>query len=150
MGIGSVTTIVAPETFIIAANQQRVWRMLGGAIFQSLPLEQMNVVNQTTFYAILRWRLGFIDIPLDIKGKMVDVIDLHSLSSVIRVQKGIMNLGLKVTFILKPLGDNETEITCSAVEEEKRSVIGWIIARWERDFAEKIINSIGVRLQNSF
>lgn len=85
-----MVTVVTQKHFIIDASQQRVWRLLGSAIFQSLPLEQMNAINQTTFYAVFRWRLGFISIPLDFKGRIVDVIEPDSLGAIIRVKKGIM------------------------------------------------------------
>lgn len=139
--------LVTQNHFSIAAQQQRVWKLLGSAIFQSLPLEEMNNINQTTFYAIFRLRLGFISIPLNLKGKFVDIIDPSSLSSLIWVKRGIIQLGIKVTFTLKEAIGGKTEVICSATEEGKDSIIRHMLRRWERSFAEKVFNSVRVQLE---
>lgn len=145
--IDPLRTAVVQKHFVIDAHQQRVWELLGSAVFQCLPLEEMNILNQTTFYAVLRWRLGFISIPLNLKVKLVDILAPHSLGSVIWVTRGIIQLGLRATFTLRPVNEAKTEVICSATEEGKESIMGRIMRRWERSFAEEVFNSIRVRLE---
>ena len=62
---------IAQKEFTIAAPQARVWELLGRIIYRSLPLEQMEVVSETTFFAVLRWRIAFIRLPLRVKVALV-------------------------------------------------------------------------------
>ncbi|MFC1971117.1 hypothetical protein ACFLV0_04200 [Chloroflexota bacterium] len=144
--IESIRTTVTEKQFTIDAPQQRVWKLLGSSIFQCLPLEEMHAPNQTTFYAILRWRLRFTSIPLNLKGKLVDIVEPSSLGAIIWVKRGVVNLGMKITFILRPVNEGKTEVVCSATEES-RGIIVRIMRRWGRIFAENAFSSIQARLE---
>ena len=145
--LNSLETALAQKNFDIDAPQQRVWKVLGSAVFQCLPLEEMNILNQTTFHAVLRWRLGFISIPLNLRVKLVDIVAPHSLGSVIQAKKGIIQLGLKVTFTLRPVNEGKTEVICSATEEGTGNIMGRIMRRWQRNFAGQVFDSIRARLE---
>ena len=133
--------------FVIDAPLEKVWRLLGSAVFQCLPLEMMNIVDQTHFSAILRWKLLFVKIPLNIKSVMDNIVPPTTFGCVIRVEKSIMKLGTRVTFNLKAIGEDKTEINCVATAEGNRSLLGRITRGQQRSFAENVFSSIQKRLQ---
>ena len=54
---------IAERQFVIDAPQKRVWDLLARAVYQSLPLEKIDIVNERTFFAELRWNLAFSIVP---------------------------------------------------------------------------------------
>ena len=142
-----VKTPIAKKQFAIEASQQRVWNLLGRVIYQCLPLEKMDIVDETTFYADLRWRLAFINIPLRLRGKFVDISPPSFLGCLLSVKKGIIQRELEVTFRLNPISQDKTEVTCMAEGEETRPPLKWIVKREQQRFAENVFDSIRARLE---
>jgi hypothetical protein len=46
---------------------------MAGVIFQTLPLERVDLLGLNSFKAVLRWKLGFTDILMNVSGKLVNV-----------------------------------------------------------------------------
>lgn len=138
-------TSVAEKQFLIGASQQRTWELLGKMVYQCLPLEQMNLISLDTFQAVMRWRLGPVNIPLGIQGRLVDVVTPTSLGCLVLVSMGIIHLGVKVTFTLRPASGDRTEVVCRAMEEGAKTF--WFLKGQERAFAENMFESIKTRLE---
>jgi hypothetical protein len=143
---GSARITVAQKNVVIEAPQQQVWKVLGSAIFQCLPLEEMNIIDQKNFQAVLKWRLGFFSIPLNLKGKVTDILSPDLMSFVIQVEKWLLRMSLKVTFTLKQVNEGSTEIAGIATVG-KQTLIGRIMSGQQRSFATKTFDEIMARLQ---
>ncbi len=137
---------ILQKEFTIAAPPEKVWDMLGKVIYRCLPLEKMDIVDETTFRAVLRWRWAFIKLPLNLKVKLVDISPPSSLGSLIRVKKGMIDMVIKVSFTLTPVNEGKTEVVCTALDEGERNVPGWLMRGQQRSFAEEMFDSIRERL----
>ena len=81
--------LIAQKQFTINAPPQTVWQLLPRVIYQCLPLEKMDIVDERTFYADLKW-LPFAGSTLHLKGKFVEISPPDFLSCTISVTKGII------------------------------------------------------------
>lgn len=139
---------VVQRQFVIEAPQQRVWNLLGRTIYRCLPLEKINIVNETTAYAVLRWRFGFVSLPLDLKLELVDISPPSSLGSKIWVKKlAIQLVALKVTFTLRPVNKGKTEVVCTAMEEGRGTLLGRLMEGQQQSFTEGMFDSLKARLE---
>ncbi|MFC1971561.1 hypothetical protein ACFLV0_06540, partial [Chloroflexota bacterium] len=145
--MGTSSNILTQTSFVINAPLEKVWRLLGSAVFQCLPLERMDIVDQTHFNAVLRWKLAFVKIPLNLKTIMDDIVAPTTFGCVIQIEKGIMKLGTRVTFNLKAIGEDKTEIDCVATKEGERTLLGRITGGQQRSFSENVFSSIRTRLE---
>lgn len=141
-------TIIARKQFAINADQQRVSYLLAKAIYQCLPLERMNIVDDKTFRADLKWHVAFVPIRLYLEGKFQDVALPDFLSCRLSVKRGILHLGVKVAFTLKPIKESLTEVTCDAVadREDAGGLLGRILSGAQKGFAEGTFESLRVKL----
>jgi hypothetical protein len=135
------------KQFVIKASQERVWNLLARTVFGVLPLEKMNLVNATTTYAVLRWRLAFVSVPLNIKIELQDVSSPSLFGSKISVNKSILHLTVRVRLVLRVVNDSETEVTCIALEEGKGTILGRLLRAQQRHFAMNIFDRIRQRLE---
>lgn len=139
---------VAQGQFIIKASRERVWELLGRTIYRCLPLEKMNVINETTACAVFRWRLGLISLPLNLKLELVDISPPDSLGSRIRVRKGMFQVAaLEVTFKLRSLDKDRTEVVCTGLEQGEGTILSRLLGRKQRAFTEQMFNTIKSRLE---
>ncbi len=132
---------IAQKEFTIAAPQARVWELLGRIIYRSLPLEQMEVVSETTFFAVLRWRIAFIRLPLRVKVALVDITSDRSLGAVISVKRGIIDSVIDVTFSLSAVNENETGVRCLARARDG-GLRGWLTLGLRRRFTAELFDQI--------
>ncbi len=141
-------TLIVQRQFVIDAPQQRVWDLLARVIYQCLPLEKMDIVNERTFNAEVRWNLAFIGLTFHLKGEFIDISPPNFLSCALSMKRGLIQLGLKVAFTLRPVNHHKTEVVCR-VEEGKgiRKLVRWVMRKPEQRFAGNVFNSMRVRLE---
>ncbi len=148
MGLeGSDRRPIAERRFLIAAAPPRVWDLLAMVTYQELPVEQVDIVSLDTFRAVLRWQAAGIRIPFRVEGKLVDTFRPDSYGCIIKVTKGPAHVGVKVTLSLKPSDQSRTELFCTAVEEGRTTFAGIVLRGFQRNFALKMFDAIGARLQ---
>ena len=147
MDISPQGRIIAQRQFVVRTSQEKVWDLLATVTYQQLPLERVNLVSLDTFRAVLRWGVGFMRIPFYVEGRIVDTFRPNSYGCVIFVKRGPVQFGLKVAMILRGVDESKTEVFCIAMEEGKRTVLGWALRGPQRKFTLKIFDSIGARLQ---
>lgn len=146
--MGIAKTLSAQSQFTVDAPQQRVWNLLGRVIYQCLPLEKMDVVNEKVLYAELRWKLAFVALRFHIRVEFVDISPPNLFVCLISVRKGIIQLSLRVIFALRPVNQQKTEVTCTAAEEGKAGMLQrWATRRQQQNFAENIFDSMKARLE---
>lgn len=139
---------IAERQFVIDAPQKRVWDLLARAVYQSLPLEKIDIVNERTFFAELRWNLAFVGLRFHLKGEFVDISPPSFLGCMISVKKGIIQLDLRITFALRAVNRHKTEVVCIVAEDGKLKMLSrWVMRIPQRSFAGNVFNSIKARLE---
>ena len=147
--IGASNPLIAQREFTIDASQQRVWELLPRAIYQGLPLEKIDIVNERNFNAELRWNLIFIGLKFHLKGEFIEIIPPSFFGCILFVKKGIFQLGLKVTFELRSVNQKRTQIICEAMERKKRrgALLKWAMRIPEERLCGNAFQLIRARLE---
>jgi len=139
---------LARRDYIIQAPRQRVWDLLASTIIQCMPVEQMQIVNDTTFLAVLRVKVGFFEMPFRLRVQAADISPIDSLSTLVTASKGIFRSSLKVSFALTPIKEDQTAIVCTAAEESG-SKWTWLLRRQQRSFAGEMFDAIRAQLERT-
>jgi len=134
------------KQFTIEAPQNRVWELLGRGIYRCLPLEKMDIINETTFRAVLKWKLSLINIPLNVRVVLEDIFPPSLLGALIQVKKGIIDQTMKVAFSLNEVDEGKTEVICTATGKGG-AILGGLLRRQQRSFTEGMFDSIKARLE---
>ena len=137
---------IAQRKFIINAPRERVWELLGRIIYRSLPLERMEVVTETSFRAVLNWRLAGLNLPLKVKVSMDDISPPEQLGASIKVKKGIIDQTVLVSFALTTFAQDQTELVCNAATEGG-AITTWLLGGQQRRFAGGMFDTIRVQLE---
>jgi carbon monoxide dehydrogenase subunit G len=137
--------VLSKSHFVIDAPQDRVWRLMASAVFQCLPLEQIEVADQSHFGAKLTLQFGFLKIPVNLSGHL-EMVPQSKFANTIEIQKWIFKLGTKVIFSLKPTGDEKTEIDCLATDDGKGTIMGLVTRGKQRSFAQDVFKAFQKRL----
>ncbi|HWL05117.1 MAG TPA: hypothetical protein VNQ99_09300 [Xanthobacteraceae bacterium] len=140
--------LIASRDFVLDAPLPRVWDVLPASVIQGMPVEQMDVVSDTKITAVLRAKLGPLEIPVPLRVEVVEVTPLQSFSTRILAQKSLARSVLLVAFALTAVSDDETRVTCTAREDNGSLVMR--LLRWQqRHFADGIFSSIQKRLERA-
>jgi len=146
MALATEKPLLARSDYIIQAPQHRVWDLLASSVIQGMPVEQMDIVSDTTIVAVLRVKVGFIEVPVDLKVEVADITPMQSLSTLVNASKRGIKSTLRVSFALAAVTEDETSVACTAVEEASSPVMR--LMRWQqRRFAGEIFASIKDRLE---
>ena len=65
-------TPLITQQFTLAASQFRVWDLLATSILQSMPVEQTEIVNDSTMRGVLRFKFAGIIVPLRLQIEVAD------------------------------------------------------------------------------
>jgi hypothetical protein len=140
--------LLARQEYIISASQQRVWDLLASNVIQSMPIEQMDFLNETTLTAVLNFKVGFIEVPTPVRVDITDISPIESFTTVVTARKAGFESVLRVLFELAAVADEQTSVTCTVIEESGSPVM--LLMRWQqRQFAGKIFSSVKDRLERS-
>ena len=135
------------KQFVFNAPQERVWNLLGGAIYQCLPVEKVDIINEWLFNADLKLQFGLIRIPLKLTVELTEINPPESLATIIQVMLGAIHFLISVNFTLRQADADKTEVIGIAKDEGGQVVWRWILAKQRREFAEKVFDSIEARLK---
>lgn len=140
--------LLARQEYVIGAPQARVWDLLASNVIQSIPIEQMDVVNDTTMKAILNFRVGFIEVPMPVRVDVADISPMESFTTVVTASKAGLRSVLRVAFRLAAVSDEQTSVTCTVVEEAGNPITR--LLRWQqRKFAGEIFSTVRERLERA-
>ena len=148
-GADAVNQLVTAGEFIIRSSPERVWDILGSVILRCLPLEKIDIADESNFSAALRVPLTFFSLSFDMRG----LLDLDPPNSMICLLQGdswwkVVSIDLKVGFTLGACETNSTLVRWSATREEsKRKLVRRLLARKEKRFTEDIIDDIRKTLE---
>ena len=139
--------LAAEREFDIKASPERVWDLLGRAIFDSLGrgLSKMKVIDENNFSAELKVRTGgVIPVTMHLRGEMVDISPPEYLRVKLttRSRWGLIAMVQTVSFSMKPAGDDSTNISCRAMVDGLKPVFRLVLAGQVKSQAEGIFKSI--------
>ncbi|MBI4319315.1 MAG: hypothetical protein HY675_12565 [Chloroflexi bacterium] len=111
--------IVLERQFTIGAPQQTVWEYLARAILSSPRLERIDIIDSEHFDALLRVKLGFINVPMAVNGQIADSVHLESLTAKLRIRfvKDLIKLNQSTTFTLSAVDEGQTHVACRVMIE---------------------------------
>lgn len=139
---------LAQMQYRIGAPRQRVWERLASSIVQSMPIEQMRIVNDTCFRGVLRMKLAGMEFALPIRVQAADISPEETLDALMTVKKGIVESNLKVSFVLEAAGEESTSVRCTVVED-KASPLMALLRGQQRRFAAEMFDNIRTELERS-
>jgi carbon monoxide dehydrogenase subunit G len=143
-----MSATLARRDYIIKASQQRVWDVLPSTIIQCMPVEQMDIVNDSTFVAVLKMRFGFVEVPFRLRVQAADISPIGSLTTVVTATKSIFQSSLRVSFALAAVSEDETSVACTATEDSGSPWM-WLLKAQQRSFAGRMFDAIRDRLESS-
>ena len=144
------STILAQKDFVVNAPRERVWRLIGKVIFSVLPgMENMEILDENNFRAILRIKMMGSEWPLKLKGEMVDISPPESFSVKLFLEGvgGIVKAGQKVSIAMIPVEETKTSVACKATLEEMGGLPRALFSGQARSFARTTFEAIEKRLK---
>ena len=99
-------TPLITQNFTLAASQFRVWDLLATSILQSMPVEQTEIVNDSTMRGVLKFKFGPLTIPLRLQVEVADVSPMDSFTTRVTVNKFGVETVLRVKYELKVIDDD--------------------------------------------
>lgn len=148
MALDQHKPVLARQKYTIGASQQRVWDLLAANVVQSLPIEQMDFINETALTAVLNIKVGFIKVPTPVTVEIADISPIESFTTMVTASKGGLRSVLRVSFKLAAVTDEQTSVTCIVVEDYGSPLMR--LLRWQqRHFAGKIFRTVRNRLECS-
>ncbi|MFZ1991988.1 MAG: hypothetical protein WAW96_19710, partial [Alphaproteobacteria bacterium] len=83
-----------------------------------------------------------------LKGEFIEIMQPSFFGCILFVKKGIVQLGLKVTFELRSANHKTTRIICRAMEEKgTTTLVRFVVGIPEQYFARSVFDSIKRRLE---
>jgi len=141
----------ARTSFVIEAPNQRVWNLLGRAIFDSMGkgLEQMKVIDENNFRANLKVKVFAIPITMQIRGETSDITPPERLVTKLGTKGmgGLVNLNQVIYITLKPEGQDKTKIEAWAVATGLNALFKMALLGQVRHQAKEIFGIIEQRLK---
>ncbi len=140
--------MLAQSRYVIQAPRQRVWDLLASTIIQCLPVESMQVLNDTTFVGVLNMKIGPITMPVPLTVRAADISPMDSLTTIVTARKGPLEFSLSVSFTLAVAGESSTSVECLASDHGGSALLKPL--RWyQRRFSTRIFESIHEGLERS-
>jgi carbon monoxide dehydrogenase subunit G len=141
---------IASRNFEVEASQMRIWRLLGKVIFSCLPgMEEIEVADETSFRAIQRTRVAFMEVKMRLKGKIIDITPPHSLAVSLDLEalRGLIVMRQRVTIRVAAVMPERTEVRCRAVLNASSGLPGWLIVGQARPFVKQMFEAMEKRMR---
>ena len=142
--------LTVERIFTVEAPANRVWELLGRAIFDSLPgLERMKVIDENNFRAALKTRVFSIPLSMYLRGEMTDISPPTYLSVELSAcsKWNLISLIQKINFTLDNAGDEKTKIACQAFAVNLNPLFRWLLLGHVKSQAKQIFASIEERFK---
>ena len=142
--------LTAERKFTVEATRERVWDLLGRAIFDSLQgLEKMKVIDENNFRAELKTRAFGIPLTMYLRGEMTDILPPETISVrlAVRSKWNLISLVQRVTFTSNSAGEGKTEVVCKALAEDLNPLFRGALLGQVKSQANQILACIEERLK---
>ena len=144
-------TEIGERNFVVGASRERVWRLIGKVIFSSLPgMEQVEILDDTSFRALLKVKILLLEMTMRLKGEMVDMSPPASFGVNITIEGlgGLLRMKQKVTIEMTSIEKEKTAVACRARAENMGILLRWLSVGQARRFAQSVFEAIEKRLQD--
>ncbi|MBI4319331.1 MAG: hypothetical protein HY675_12645 [Chloroflexi bacterium] len=138
--------LITQRKFVIDASRERIWDLIDRALFSTLDLQRMSVVDEHNITAQVPVKMGPIKIPMDLRVEITDATPLENLAATLHVKSkgGIIRLSTQTSIRLSRVGEDKTEVACTAAAEEmsalKRAVFLWKVKSFSGDVFDGVRN----------
>lgn len=141
--------IIAERKFLIESSQERIWELILKAVLRFMPFERIEILSDRSFRALLRIKMGFISLPMNVEMSIMSVSPPESLVTVLKTKGmlGMVWLNQKATFRLTMIEDGKTEVACKTVEEGMATLLRVFLLWKVKSFAEDAFKSLEERLR---
>ncbi len=140
--------VLAERRFTVEASGQRVWKLLGRVIFDSLEMERFHAVDDRNFDALMKVEVASLKLPMKVKGEMTDITPLKGLTVRLDVDgMGLIHLNQEVSISISPVEGGKTEVVCRASLEKMGALFKPFLLGRMKAFAGKILQSLEERLR---
>ena len=129
--------LIAERTFVIDATRERIWELLLRATLRLMPFERCNIRSETAFSALLRMKVAFVSLPMDVDMNIVDIVPPETLNTELKAKGmgGMVWINQKSTFALKAVGESKTEVTAIIVAEGMAHILKIFFVPMVKKFA---------------
>lgn len=134
-------TPLITQQFTLAASQFRVWDLLASSILQSMPVEQTEIVNDSTMRGVLKFKFGPLVLPLKLQVEVADVSPMDSFTTRVTVTKFGVETVLRVKYELKVIDDDQIGVNCAAVVEKAPAWMA-LFSPMQKSFAANMFEDI--------
>jgi carbon monoxide dehydrogenase subunit G len=136
------------RNFMVETSQERVWRLIGKAIFSCLPgMENIEILDENNFRALLKARVLGFKVPLQLTGKIVEMEPPDSFSVKLLLESGLFKADQKVTFTTIRAEEGKTSVDCKATIENPGFLPRLFLIGRARSFARSTFEAIEKRLK---
>ena len=150
MVLAMAETLIAERKFVVEASQERLWQLIGRVVFSSFHgVERMEIIDENNWQALLRVKLGFITLNMNLTGEMVDVSPPESLGVNLKARSKVrvLQLNQKITINFTQVDETKTEVTCKAIAEGVGTLFRLFLLGRTRGFAKSTFDIIEERLK---
>lgn len=144
-------TEIAVKNFVIDASQDRVWRLVGKVILNSLPgMEEVEILDERNFRAFLRVKVSLLELTMRLKGEIVDMVPPDSLVVNIALEglRGLFRMNQKVAIDITSIDQGRTAVACQAMAASMGILSRGMFLGQARRFAQSVFETIEKRLQD--
>jgi hypothetical protein len=141
---------VAQNSFELAATQDRVWDLLGRAIFGSLKgMEKLKIVDDNSFKAELKTKAYGIPMTMYLLGNITDMNPPESITVILNAHSkpNFVSVQQKVVITSKPAGDGKVQVSSVALVQKMTPLFKPILIGQVKKQAQDILDAIEARLK---
>ena len=140
--------VLARVDYEIAASRERVWDLLPASIIQCMPVEQMDILDESSFNAVLNVKISLLTVPFRIRVRAADIQPMTSLGTRVTVSKGGFQSSLSVSYSLFDAGEERTRISSIAKEDNPGGLMR-LLRGQQRRFARQMFEAIREDLERN-
>ena len=141
--------LIAERTFVVDADRERVWELLLRATLRLMPFEKCNIRSQTEFSALLKMKVAFISLPMQVDMNLVDIVPPETMKTLLTAKGmgGIVWINQKSTFTLTEAGKGKTEVKATIVAEGMAPILKIFFVPMVKRFAADSFKNLEERLK---
>jgi len=141
--------IIAESNFSIESPRQRIWELLLKSVLRFMPFERIKPLSEKSVRALLKVKMGFISLPMNVMVEIVEATPPESLVTVLeaRGMGGIIWLKQRATFKLASAGEAKTEVACKIALEDMGAIVKIFLLRKVKTFARDSFTGLEDRLR---
>lgn len=144
-----MSILIGERKFVIDATRQRIWDLLLRATLRLMPFEKCYIESDTEFSAVLKMKMAFITMPMQMHIKIVDMAPPQTMVTALKAKGmgGLAWINQKSTFTLTQVDENKTEVTCRIEAEDMALLLRWFFLPKVKSFAQDAYKGLEERLK---